>query len=615
MTSVQKSLTGGVIYSHFRYLCPYQTWLNFNIPLPEEAISPSDRLLMRSGIRHEEEALQYFLKKYGDNCAVIDGEEGLDMEQNIRLRADQTMTAMKEGRAIIYHGILAPYEGQITVPGLPADRVLRGETDFLFRVDAEDEGLLGKYHYEVGDAKSSRSSKFCQQMQVTFYSWLLEPLQGIRPKFGRILTRPLGIESEYVPFKEERFLIDDTIWTLRSFMEEEFQEILNKHETDFFFHPGSACATCSYYDYCLERVTAVNDLSLLPDIRRIQKRQLNRVGINDIGALAEADDEILKKTGKATGVTYEGLDRLRCQARASINAEPVLRGVFDSPREACLTITASELDLPGDQVDTLAIDFADPALVHVHFDMESDPYSGTEYLFGLMVDVPEKEGKRKLGNAEYFTAHSHSPDDEYGAFQSFLRRMEAIRERYGDERFVIFHYAHYEPVHLMKLAEKYQDRSENLVERVDYLNRRMVDLYKLIRKTYYLPVLSYSIKDVAPCIRTLMAQQGLSGGHEWKKIKTLEELKQELLKSGWANQKISESMDEVRQAMVDFELDDETLLFDASADMSVVWFNLYTQRRNPIWMKLIQIYNADDLLATRALVEWFLFMEQEASGR
>ena len=36
MTILQKTVTGNVIYSHFRYLCPYHTWLLFNVALPEE---------------------------------------------------------------------------------------------------------------------------------------------------------------------------------------------------------------------------------------------------------------------------------------------------------------------------------------------------------------------------------------------------------------------------------------------------------------------------------------------------------------------------------------------------------------------------------------------------
>ena len=88
MTLQQKTITGSVIYSHFKHLCPYHTWLLFNVGLPEIVPAPSDRLLMESGVRHEEEALRYFQKECGDECAVIDGEEGLSYEENIRIYQD-----------------------------------------------------------------------------------------------------------------------------------------------------------------------------------------------------------------------------------------------------------------------------------------------------------------------------------------------------------------------------------------------------------------------------------------------------------------------------------------------------------------------------------------------
>ncbi|HIJ40536.1 MAG TPA: TM0106 family RecB-like putative nuclease, partial [Deltaproteobacteria bacterium] len=400
----------------------------------------------------------------------------------------------------------------------------------------------------------------------------------------------------------------------KTFLEEEFPETLQENEENFFLHPKGACGTCPYYDRCMERAVAANDLSLLPDIRKIQKRHLNRAGVLDIESLAGAKDGLLKKAGKATGVTFNGLGKLKSQAISLVTNEPVSRGIFNSPREACLTITEREMDLPGEKEGVMALDFTDTSLVHIHFDMESNPYFSVEYLFGVMVDEPGKGGRRKKGPSEFYTAHTLLPDEEYRAFQSFLGRMDECREKFGDEGFILFHYAHYEPTHLLALAEKFKGRSAELIDRVDYLNRRMVDLYKLVRNTFYLPVRSYSIKEVAPCIKMLMGKKGLTGGHEWKKIQSLEELALELKKSGWASSEIKDSLQEVAAVMKDFNLQDEALMFDASADMSVVWYNLYVERKKRVWMKLIEIYNEDDLNATRALVNWFLFMEKQNNG-
>lgn len=616
MTRKQTSITGSVIYSHFRHLCPYHTWLLFNVGFTEVIPAPSDQLLMDTGIRHEDEALKYFKKQLGDECVEIPAVEGQNREQDLALRAQKTILAMQEGKQVIYHGILAPDMDILEKDfgPMPFRIPMRGETDFLFRVDHNENSKWGPFHYEVGDAKSSRSSKFCQQMQVTFYSRLLEMIQGVSPQCGRILTRPLGVEKMSAPFGEALFLIDDYIWTLRTFLEEEFQEILQKDEGDFFFHPKGACGTCLFYDRCMERAVMADDLSLLPDIRKIQKRHLNRVGVFEIKSLAGAKNGILKKAAGATGVTFNGFDKLKSQAVSLVTNEPVPKGMFDSPQEACLAITEGELDLPGEKEGVMALDFTDRDLVHVHFDMESNPYSSVEYLFGVMVDEPGKRGRRKKGPAEFYTAHTLSPNEEYKAFQSFLGRMDELREKFGEDGFIIFHYAHYEPTHLLALAEKYKGRSTELLDKVDYLNQRMVDLYKLIRKTFYLPVRSYSIKEVAPCIKLLMEKRGLKGGHEWKKIQSLEELALEFKKSRWSASEIKDSLKDARTVMKDFDLRDEAMMFDASADMSVVWYNLYVERKKRVWMKLIEIYNEDDLCATRALVNWFLFMQKQTKG-
>jgi len=610
------NLTGSTIYSHYRHLCPYHTWQLFNIPLPETAISPSDKILIEMGITHEEKALLHFQKEYGDDCIVISEQENLSVEENIRFRFERTIEAMKNGKEIIYHGILAAEENVLKGLGSFPKTVgfVRGETDFLFKTENTGPGNFGSYHYEVGDAKSSRSSKFYQQMQVTFYSWLLENIQGVMPQCGRILTRPLGVEKQPAPFKEELFLIDDYIWTLKNFLEEEFTEILEKGEKDFFFHLTGSCGTCPYFERCLERASISNDLSLLPDIRKVQKRQLNTTGVCEIKPLAEAGDDILKEASKATGVTFEGLKKLRLQAQSTVTNEPVSRGIFPSPRTACMAITESELDLPEDKDGTTSIDFTDNSIVRVYFDMESDPYLSIEYLYGLIVDKPGKDHWKK-GSTEFFMAESLSPDDEYKAFQSFINRMDEIRKKYGDDGFVIFHYAHYEPSHLMKLAEKYEERSAGLREKIDYLNKKMVDLYKLIKKTYFLPVQSYSIKDVAPCIKMLMEKSSRKGGHEWKKIQSMDELSRELKKSRWSKKEINDSVDEVRRAIDNFELAEVAMIFDASAEMSVVWVNLFLQSGKRVWLKLIQIYNEDDLIATRALVDWLLFMQKETEKR
>jgi len=134
------------------------TWLLLNVALPEEVPAPSDRFLIQSGIKHEDEALQYFLKKYGDDCTVITGDESRSKEDNIAVRLDQTIAAMSGGRQIIYHGILAPDDRVIKVSGTPETMIPRGETDFLFRVDKAGSGRFGGYHYQPFQTENGTGS-------------------------------------------------------------------------------------------------------------------------------------------------------------------------------------------------------------------------------------------------------------------------------------------------------------------------------------------------------------------------------------------------------------------------------------------------------------------------
>jgi hypothetical protein len=112
-----------------------------------------------------------------------------------------------------------------------------------------------------------------------------------------------------------------------------------------------------------------------------------------------------------------------------------------------------------------------------------------------------------------------------------------------------------------------------------------------------------------------MENRGLKGGHAWKKIQSLDELEEELKKSHWSSTEISESIGEIRESIRSFELADEAMIFDPSAEMSIVWFNLFLERNKRVWLKLIQIYNVDDLIATRALVNWFLFMQKKQASK
>ena len=140
------------------------------------------------------------------------------------------------------------------------------------------------------------------------------------------------------------------------------------------------------------------------------------------------------------------------------------------------------------------------------FDFEGDPlYTegdatvwGIDYLFGW-VDVRE----------QYSALWAHSFDDERVALETFLDFIDVHRSRHPD--FHIYHYAPYEPTHLLTMAARHGTREAD----VDRLLRDgvFVDLYPIVRRALRVGSRSYSIKKLEPLymgdeVRTSDVQKG-----------------------------------------------------------------------------------------------------------
>jgi uncharacterized protein len=448
--------------------CEHALYLEFHGDQAEK-VDPDEslQLLFARGNEHEAGIAEELA--YPEPCYETgDWETGLN----------ETMTMMKQGVPGLYQAVLK-------------DGRYLGKPDLLRKVDVPSD--LGEWSYEVGDIKSSKKIKLEQVMQVTFYSFLLEAVQGVRPERGFIV---LGDCSE------ESFLIDDYYWTLLDLLDE-IDEILSG-ERRTSFHVRGACDTCAWREHCRGLAESQKDISLVYGLTQAQKRLLVPQGITSIRDVAGMD---VKELSRTKGLGEAGLIRLKRQAKVLESGKPRWIGAPD---------------LPGHRLE-------------VYFDMESDPYSETEYLFGLML----VEGRKR--RFRYFIARG--PGEEKKAFAEFMGFMKDLLGT-GKE-FSIYHYHHYEPKHLEKLAGKYGG-----VRLLKDMQDRMVDLLPVIKANVVLPLTSYSLKHVARFL-----------GFEW----TGE---------------------------------------DASAAQSVVWYNNFLADGDQKWLDLIVEYNQDDLKATKAVRDW-----------
>lgn len=410
---VNKNVIGSHVY--MMYACEHALYLEFhgdhtNKVKPDESL----RLLFAKGNEHEAAIagqLDYPEPQYKTG----------DWESGLR----ETRKLMKQGVPGIYQAVLLN------------DNYL-GKPDLLRRVDAPCE--LGDWSYEVGDIKSSRKIKVEQVMQVAFYTYLLEVIQGVRPQEGFIV---LGDGTE------ERFPVDDYYWTLLDLLDE-IDEILTG-EKKTFFHIRGACDACAWREYCAEVARAQEDISLVFGLTRAQKKLLAPQGIASIHDVAGMD---VKKLSRIRGLGEAGLSRLKRQA-----------GVLEANRPLWLGIPA--VGSPQQEV---------------YFDMESDPYSGTEYLFGLML----VEG----GACDFRYFIARSPEEEEKAFVDFMGFMTNLFN--CRKKLLVYHYHHYEPNHIEKLVGRYG--GTGLLRK---MQDHMVDLLPIIRKNVVLPLSSYSLKHVA----------------------------------------------------------------------------------------------------------------------
>ncbi len=244
------------------------------------------------------------------------------------------------------------------------------------------------------------------------------------------------------------------------------------------------CATCEI------EVVSHRDLLLVAGMRPVQRDRLRAGGIQTIDALAAA-------TEPPAAMSADTFASLRTQARLQLDSPA---GV-PSENDPTHAIPTFEVVAPKSLGVLPRPDHGD-----LFFDFEGDPlytegvgeHWGIDYLFGW-VDTRETYGR----------LWAHTFDEERAALERFLDTVTLRRRQYPDMH--IYHYAPYEPTHLLTMAARYGVREAD----VDRLLRDgvFVDLYPVVRRALRVGSRSYSIKKLEPLymgdeVRTSDVQRG-----------------------------------------------------------------------------------------------------------
>ena len=451
------------------------------------------QLFMRRGNEFEARHLAELKTRHPDLVEIR--RDGADAS----VRAEETLAALKRGAPIVYQATLI-------------DGDLIGHADFLQRV--ERPSSLGPWSYEVIDTKLGRRAKAGYVLQLAFYGELLAKLQGLEPQSMHVV---LGNKKQvtYAHSEYSRYL--------RRLLGR-FRAALGRKPETTYPNPCERCATCGWRERCEKKREADDSLFLVSSIRTSQVQKLEKAGIRTLAQLGRLSAE-----QTIPQMVPQSLARLREQAEMQLRGretgELVHRLVTLPPHEprglACLP--------PPDEGD-------------VYFDMEGDPLvdGGMEYLFGVLY--------RDDGAWVFKPFWGHDRAGERKAFEAF---MDWLAARIGEYPCLhVYHYAAYEDSALKRLSGRHSTR-EGMLDQL-LRERRLVDLYKVVREGIRASTASYSIKDIERFYR------------------------------------------EARQGDVQ------------TAGASIVHYERYLETREQNLLEDIERYNEDDVRSLQQLHEWLL---------
>lgn len=404
---------------------------------PRPSQDPHAALVQRRGDDHEDEQRRRLTAALG-GCVDLTAEQPIDRAA-LTAAAQRTLDAMRAGAPLIFQAQL--FEG-----------AWQGRVDFLRRRD-DAPSDLGSWSYEVVDTKLARAVKPPVVHQLSLYGRLLARLQGVEPECAFVI---LG------DGREERIDVRRYAALHRRVSARVSEAALGLGRRTYP-EPVAHCGFCSLADECAGRRRRDDHLSLVAGARREQRSRLVDLGLPTRRTLAAGSPDLA--VGKLGSEAY---DVLRHQAALQVVSEDERR---PTRRHLEPARARGYARLPA------------PSAGDVFFDLEGDPYSGTddgiEYLWGWTT-----------ADNGYEHLWAHDAAAEKRALETFVDRVLERRVRWPDLH--VFHYAPHEASKLKSLALSYATREEE----VDGLLRDgvLVDLYAVVRQGLQVGEESYSIK-------------------------------------------------------------------------------------------------------------------------
>ncbi|GAA1997770.1 TM0106 family RecB-like putative nuclease [Microbacterium pumilum] len=449
---------------------------------------PEDLTLERAGrlgMAHERRVLAEYLERYGEGVVQIPEVRSSDAA-GLADAVERTAAALASDADVIYQAAFST-------------RDFVGFADFLVR---DEDG-----RWIVQDTKLARHARVTALMQLAAYVDQLDRLGAERSQRVELLLGDGSVSAHAV---------DDLLPVFR-LRRERLAALIADRRLDLG-SGGAAIAwgdprgeldviACGRCATCDAEVVASRDLLLVAGMRPVQRERLRGAGIHTIDSLAATE------IGPA-GMNPDTFVMLRTQARLQLESPAGTPALFPAHHDGDEGAPVREAPVPTYEVvaPTTLMALPRPDRGDMFFDFEGDPLHtepvptvldgtaqwGIDYLFGWVDD-----------REQYTALWAHTFADEKRALESFLDIVNLRRLQFPGMH--IYHYAPYEPSHLLAMAARHGVREAD----VDRLLRDgvFVDLYPIVRRALRVGSRSYSIKKLEPLymgaeVRTSDVQKG-----------------------------------------------------------------------------------------------------------
>lgn len=319
--------------------------------------------------------------------------------------------------------------------GVLADNKILGIPDFLHRVDGQSN--LGNYTYIPIDAKNHKTVNKKDRFQLLTYTLLLEPILGIRASRGAIWLNTGEIEE--VDLLRERVKFDELVSIMRKVQNGEYDESLR-------FRCGE-CATCPWVDYCQKNWSSMESTCLVRDVSAADAQKLYNIGIQSYKELAQKEPDYLSSF---LGWKDEKTRKILLNAKAWASNDILLKVPVNFPEDGPIYL----------------------------YDIET--YGECTYLHGVIrLDGEERQER------SFLARDLRQEKEAWHLFLNYLAR---------DKKAVIYCWTDYERGFIDKLWNAYDGNPRGW----ELLDKNLKDQCAFVSKHFALPVVTYSIKEVAP---------------------------------------------------------------------------------------------------------------------